>query len=326
MPWARIAVVSARRRRRRAAALARRALAERALARLSARHAVRQLRRRPADRRRPGLVRAHARTSCCGCSLVTGLLGGFTTFSAFSVESLILLQRGEWLLALGHTLAPRRRRARLRGARLSARPRCSWRASRARLVTEDRKPGAPGGLENVALIASGLIAIRRNSAMRFDKLTTKFQQALADAQSLAVAHDNAYIEPAHLLAAMLAQDDGPQALLARAGVNVAGAAGGARRRDRTALPQVQGAASRSQLGRDLDSLLQAADKEAQQARRPVHRQRAVPARAGRRQGRHRPARCKRARPDAQGARGGDRRGARRRRTSTAPKPKASARR
>jgi fluoride exporter len=37
--------------------------------------------------------------------LVTGVLGGFTTFSAFSVESLILLQRGEWLLALGHTLA-----------------------------------------------------------------------------------------------------------------------------------------------------------------------------------------------------------------------------
>ena len=37
--------------------------------------------------------------------LVTGLLGGFTTFSAFSVESLILLQRGEFLLALGHTLA-----------------------------------------------------------------------------------------------------------------------------------------------------------------------------------------------------------------------------
>ena len=37
--------------------------------------------------------------------LVTGLLGGFTTFSAFSVESLVLLQRGEWLLAMGHTLA-----------------------------------------------------------------------------------------------------------------------------------------------------------------------------------------------------------------------------
>jgi fluoride exporter len=37
--------------------------------------------------------------------LVTGLLGGFTTFSAFSVESLVLLQRGEWPMALGHTLA-----------------------------------------------------------------------------------------------------------------------------------------------------------------------------------------------------------------------------
>ena len=37
--------------------------------------------------------------------LVTGLLGGFTTFSSFSVESLIMLQRGQFLLALGHTLA-----------------------------------------------------------------------------------------------------------------------------------------------------------------------------------------------------------------------------
>jgi len=37
--------------------------------------------------------------------LVTGFLGGFTTFSAFSVESLIMVQRGELLLALGHTLA-----------------------------------------------------------------------------------------------------------------------------------------------------------------------------------------------------------------------------
>ncbi len=37
--------------------------------------------------------------------VVTGFLGGFTTFSAYSVESLILLQRGEWLLAAGHTTA-----------------------------------------------------------------------------------------------------------------------------------------------------------------------------------------------------------------------------
>ena len=45
--------------------------------------------------------------------------------------------------------------------------------------------------------------------MRLDKLTTKFQEALADAQSMALGNDNAYIEPAHVLAAMLRQDDGP---------------------------------------------------------------------------------------------------------------------
>ena len=44
--------------------------------------------------------------------------------------------------------------------------------------------------------------------MRFDKLTTKFQQALSDAQSLAVGADNASIEPPHLLSALLSQDDG----------------------------------------------------------------------------------------------------------------------
>ena len=69
--------------------------------------------------------------------------------------------------------------------------------------------------------------------MRIDKLTTKFQQALADAQSLAVANDNAYIEPAHLLAAMLRQDDGPKALLERAGAN-AGMLQARRRRDHQA--------------------------------------------------------------------------------------------
>ena len=58
--------------------------------------------------------------------------------------------------------------------------------------------------------------------MRFDKLTTKFQQALADAQSAALARDAGFIEPAHLLAALLDQEDGGAAsLLQRAGVNVA---------------------------------------------------------------------------------------------------------
>jgi CrcB protein len=37
--------------------------------------------------------------------VVTGVLGGFTTFSSYSVESLIMLQRGEWLLAMTHTAA-----------------------------------------------------------------------------------------------------------------------------------------------------------------------------------------------------------------------------
>ena len=57
--------------------------------------------------------------------------------------------------------------------------------------------------------------------MRIDKLTTKFQEALGDAQSLALGNDHAYIEPVHILLAMLRQEDGPKALLQRAGVNVA---------------------------------------------------------------------------------------------------------
>ena len=57
--------------------------------------------------------------------------------------------------------------------------------------------------------------------MRLDKLTTAFQQALADGQSTAVARDNPYVEPAHVLAAMLAQPDGPKSLLDRAGANTA---------------------------------------------------------------------------------------------------------
>ena len=58
--------------------------------------------------------------------------------------------------------------------------------------------------------------------MRLDKMTTKFQEALSDAQSLALGADHAYIEPAHLVVAMLKQDDGPRALLMRAGVNING--------------------------------------------------------------------------------------------------------
>ncbi|MBI3154534.1 MAG: ATP-dependent chaperone ClpB [Burkholderiales bacterium] len=100
--------------------------------------------------------------------------------------------------------------------------------------------------------------------MRFDKLTTAFQQALGDAQSLAVARDNPYIEPQHLLAAMLQQPDGPKALLDRAGANTA-ALKQAMETAIAALPgvQVQGGQP-VQPSRDLVTLLQQADKEATQ--------------------------------------------------------------
>ena len=96
--------------------------------------------------------------------------------------------------------------------------------------------------------------------MRQDKLTTKFQEAFSDAQSLALGNDNGYIEPVHLLAAMLRQDDGPRALLERAGVNLSGlmqAADAAVKK----LPQVQGQ-DQVQVGQDLARLLQATEKEA----------------------------------------------------------------
>ncbi len=57
--------------------------------------------------------------------------------------------------------------------------------------------------------------------MRTDKLTTKFQLALADAQSIAVGRDHQYIEPVHLMTALLDQEGGTaRPLLARAGVNI----------------------------------------------------------------------------------------------------------
>ncbi len=97
--------------------------------------------------------------------------------------------------------------------------------------------------------------------MRFDKLTTAFQQALQDAQSAAVAADNPYVEPAHVLAAMLQQPDGPKALLDRAGANTAALAAAMATAIRN-LPQVQGGGQPVQAGRELTQVLQAADKEA----------------------------------------------------------------
>ena len=96
--------------------------------------------------------------------------------------------------------------------------------------------------------------------MRLDKLTTQFQEALGEAQSLALNRDNPYIEPVHVLLAMLAQTDGPKALLARAGVNTAKLQAGLDAEVRK-LPQVQGG-EQVQAGRDLAGLLQASEKEA----------------------------------------------------------------
>ena len=99
--------------------------------------------------------------------------------------------------------------------------------------------------------------------MRFDKLTTKFQQALADAQSIAVGQDHAYIEPSHLLLALLQQDDGATvSLLQRSGTNVAPLRD-ALKENVQRLPKIEGAGGEVNLSRNLANLLNLADKEAQ---------------------------------------------------------------
>ncbi len=98
--------------------------------------------------------------------------------------------------------------------------------------------------------------------MRIDKLTTKFQQALSDAQSAALASDHGYIEPAHLLLALINQEDGgTTSLLGRAGV--------ATPRLKAALekiiermPKVEGQGGEISVSRDLSNLLNVTDKEA----------------------------------------------------------------
>jgi ATP-dependent Clp protease ATP-binding subunit ClpB len=98
-----------------------------------------------------------------------------------------------------------------------------------------------------------------------DKLTTRFQQALSDAQSLAVGNDQQFIEPQHLLLALLNQEDGSTAsLLQRAGANVGGLkAALAKAMER--LPKVEGHGGDVSIGRDLTNLLNLTDKEAQKA-------------------------------------------------------------
>jgi ATP-dependent Clp protease ATP-binding subunit ClpB len=100
--------------------------------------------------------------------------------------------------------------------------------------------------------------------MRMDKLTSRFQQALSDAQSLAVGRDHNFIEPVHLLVALLDQQGGStRPLLAQAGVNVATL----RQRLGEALdrlPKVTGQEGHLNVGNDLARLLNLTDKLAQQ--------------------------------------------------------------
>src|SRR5215472_97975 len=99
--------------------------------------------------------------------------------------------------------------------------------------------------------------------MRIDKLTSKFQMAIADAQSLAVGQDHAYIEPVHLMLALLDQEGGSvRPLLAKLGTNI-----NRLRSELDAqldrLPEVQGHAGDVQVSQDLNRLLNLTDKLAQ---------------------------------------------------------------
>ncbi len=99
--------------------------------------------------------------------------------------------------------------------------------------------------------------------MRMDKLTSKFQMALADAQSLAVGRDHQFIEPAHLMAALMDQQGGTvRHLLTKAGSNVN------LMRSRLGealdqLAQVDGAAGDMHISNDLNRILNVCDKLAQ---------------------------------------------------------------
>ncbi len=100
--------------------------------------------------------------------------------------------------------------------------------------------------------------------MRMDKLTSKFQMALADAQSLAVGQDHQFIEPVHLMVALLDQQGSTvRSLLTRAGANVnllRSQLGEAIDR----LPSVEGTGGEVHLSNDLGKLLNVTDKLAQE--------------------------------------------------------------
>jgi ATP-dependent Clp protease ATP-binding subunit ClpB len=100
--------------------------------------------------------------------------------------------------------------------------------------------------------------------MRLDKFTSKFQIAISDAQSLALGRDNQYIEPIHLMSAMLNQQGTSiRALLEHTGINL-NSLRSSLNESVDKLPKIQGAEADVQLGRDTIRLLNTCDKVAQQ--------------------------------------------------------------
>src|SRR5262245_8662244 len=98
--------------------------------------------------------------------------------------------------------------------------------------------------------------------MRMDKLTSKFQMALSDAQSLALGNDHAVIEPQHVMKALLDQESGISSILAKANVNLTQL-----RSDLDAsikrLPKVEGTGGEVHVSNELNRILNLTDKLAQ---------------------------------------------------------------
>src|SRR5216117_2516686 len=118
-------------------------------------------------------------------------------------------------------------------------------------------PGSPNLGYSRNRIAIGI------KTMRYEKFTTRLQEALAEAQSNALGQDHQYMEPQHLLAALLSQEDGGVAgLISKAGGNP-NALKKALSDSIARLPKVEGTPGEVMLSRDLAQLLNVADKEAQ---------------------------------------------------------------
>ena len=100
--------------------------------------------------------------------------------------------------------------------------------------------------------------------MRMDKLTNQLQNALADAQSLAVGRDHQFIEPAHLLKALLEQQGGStRPLLQKAGANLAQLSGAVETAV-SQLPTVTGSAGDVHISQETSRVLNRADKISQE--------------------------------------------------------------